>query len=100
MISVFDTGLGPVAQVLVGAMLVSSMETVWDGEITPCTSRSVYTRHYQDRALQFPRGAEMGRFNMGSTVVLLLPHGAVSDFKGMVAGDKVKLGQRIATLDL
>ncbi len=97
-ISVFDTAIGPVAQVLVGAMLVSSMETVWAGEITPSTSRTIQTSHYGDRPLCLARGAEMGRFNMGSTVILVLPPGAISARQAPGPGDQVLLGQRLATL--
>ncbi len=97
-ISVFDTQYGPVAQILVGAMLVSSMATTWEGEITPTKSRTISTKHYQDRDIRFSRGQEMGRFNMGSTVILLLPPGAVSQNPGLGAGDKVQLGQKLAVM--
>ncbi len=97
-ISVFDTAIGPVAQVLVGAMLVSSMRTVWAGEVTPSSSRTVRTTHYDNQPVRLTRGAEMGRFNMGSTVILVLPPGAISVRQELGPGDKVMLGQRLATL--
>ncbi|MFT5139293.1 MAG: phosphatidylserine decarboxylase [Lysobacterales bacterium] len=100
LISVFDTRFGPVAQVLVGAMLVSSMETVWDGEITPTKNRSVSTRTYSDRTIELSSGKEMGRFNMGSTVILVLPPRAIAGFSGINANDKVLLGQSLARLTL
>ena len=77
-ISFFDTEVGPVAQVLVGAMLVSSMETVWAGVITPPRGHHIARLDWSRRDIELDRGAEMGRFNMGSTVILLLPPGAVS----------------------
>ena len=98
-ISVFDTAIGPVAQVLVGAMLVSSMETVWAGEVTPPSFRTIRTTHYHDQPVSLARGAEMGRFNMGSTVILVLPPGTISFRQDLGPGDKVTLGQRLATLD-
>jgi len=79
-------------------MLVSSMATTWEGEITPTKSRTISTKHYQDRDIRFSRGQEMGRFNMGSTVILLLPPGAVSQNPGLGAGDKVQLGQKLAVM--
>ncbi len=97
-ISIFETEYGPLAQILVGAMLVSSMETTWDGEITPSESRKVTTREYQDRVIKLSKGQEMGRFNMGSTVVVLLPAGAVTNYTKFTADDKVQLGQSLATL--
>jgi phosphatidylserine decarboxylase len=95
-ISVFETRFGPVAQILVGAMLVSSMETVWEGEITPSKNRSVNTRHYTDRKIELSRGKEMGRFNMGSTVILILPAQSISGFEDIKPAEKVLLGQSIA----
>jgi len=97
-VSVFDTALGPVALVLVGAMLVAGMETVWAGEITPSRERDIRVTEYREGEVVLPRGAEMGRFNMGSTVILLLPRGAVSDDRVLQAGERVMLGRRIATL--
>lgn len=97
-ISVFDTPFGPIAQILVGAMLVSSMETTWDGEITPVRSGSIGTRHYNDRQIEILRGKEMGRFNMGSTVILILPPGVISEPPPLVPGELVKLGQSLASL--
>ncbi|MEZ5462749.1 archaetidylserine decarboxylase [Dokdonella sp.] len=66
---------GPFALVLVGALLVSSVSTVWgDLEIPPYASK-IRKRDYRGNAIRLERGEEMGRFNMGSTVILLLPNG-------------------------
>ncbi|NND45748.1 MAG: phosphatidylserine decarboxylase [Xanthomonadales bacterium] len=97
-ISIFDTQAGPVALVLVGAMLVAGMETVWAGEVTPAKRREITTEHYEQPGLQLQKGAEMGRFNMGSTVVLLLPAGTVESVSELGPGDAVRLGQVIARL--
>jgi phosphatidylserine decarboxylase len=97
-ISVFETEYGPIAQILVGAMLVSSMETVWDGEITPSKARTINTRQYADRVVELDKGKEMGRFNMGSTVILVLPPGMIESQPELEAGDPVILGQKLATL--
>ncbi len=98
-ISVFESPLGPFVQVLVGAILVSSMETVWAGELTPRKSSGVDVTDYARADIGLERGAEMGRFNMGSTVILLLPQGMVKPVSGLQPGDRVRVGQRLATLD-
>jgi phosphatidylserine decarboxylase len=72
-ISVFDTSHGALAVILVGAMLVSSMETVWAGTITPPRGRRVTTGDWSRRNISLKKGDELGWFNMGSTVILLLP---------------------------
>lgn len=97
-INIFDTAVGPVAVVLVGAMLVAGMETVWAGEVTPASQRDVRTSQYGEDAPRLARGDEMGRFNMGSTVVLLLPPGALRAESTSQPGDTVKLGQVLASL--
>lgn len=69
----FDTVAGPMAVVLVGALIVASIETVWDGPVSPYHERR--ERRYD---LPFARGAEIGRFLLGSTVILLLPPDTVN----------------------
>ena len=71
----FDTALGPLAVVLVGALFVGSIETVFAGEVNPPPARGGGVRTLEaGRGTEFERGAELGRFNMGSTVVLLVGH--------------------------
>jgi phosphatidylserine decarboxylase len=68
----FDTAIGPIVMVLVGAIFVGSMATVWSGQITPSYGKVVQQWTYDgDQAMTIEQGQEMGRFNMGSTVVLL-----------------------------
>jgi len=95
-ISIFTTDAGPMAMVLVGAMLVSSTETVWAGEVTPSKNKDVSVRDYSKEDITLAKGDEMGRFNMGSTVVLLMPPDAVNGLAELGAGDAVKVGQRLA----
>lgn len=85
------------AQVLVAAVNVSGMETVWAGEVTPPYARQISTTPYADRAIHLARGAEMGRFNFGSTVIVVLPPGTVES-PDLRAGMRVQMGQRLATL--
>jgi len=97
-ISVFETTHGPMALVLVGAMLVSSIETVWAGVITPPYGRKVTHGDWSRRDIVLQRGQEMGRFNMGSTVIVLLPPGAVSSLEDFGPGDAVLMGQKLGRL--
>jgi phosphatidylserine decarboxylase len=93
-ITVFETAYGPLVQVLVGAIFVGSMETVWAGQITPPYGKMVQDWQYQgDAAMTLNKGEEMGRFNMGSTVVLLLPPGMPDFDSQWQAGKAIRLGQ-------
>jgi len=94
----FEEGPLAFALALVGALFVGSIATVWHGDVTPCSPR---------RAAQLPldtghaparldRGAELGRFNMGSTVILLLPPGTVQWLPALQPGSLVRVGQIIA----
>jgi phosphatidylserine decarboxylase len=88
---------GPFVVVMVGAMLVSSVSTVWSGlEIPPYASR-VTRRDWRDRAIRLARFAEMARFNMGSTVIVLLPP-EVGEIAALAPEHAVKVGERIGTL--
>ena len=93
-ISLFDTDIGPMAVIMVGAMLVSSMETVWASEITPAKKREITSQSYleQNKKIQLRRGQEMGRFNMGSTVILLLGTGAVVWPSTLYPGSNIIMG--------
>ncbi|MGA9572693.1 MAG: archaetidylserine decarboxylase [Lysobacterales bacterium] len=97
-ISIFETGSGPLVMVLVGALLVSSTETVWAGEVTPTKNKEVTVKDYSDDEITLVKGAEMGRFNMGSTVILLMPPGALKKLEEFGAGDAVKVGQRLGVV--
>lgn len=97
-VALFDTEQGPMAMVLVGAMIVASIETVWAGQVAP-RSKQVTTIHYGETApaLSLEQGAEMGRFKLGSTVVLLFPKGKMQWAEGLTAGAGVRLGQLLGT---
>jgi phosphatidylserine decarboxylase len=97
-VSIFETAHGPMALVLVGAMLVSSMDTVWAGTVTPPRGKRVVVGDWSRRGVQLARGQEMGRFNMGSTVILLLPPAAVSSIEEFAPGDPVEMGVRLGRL--
>lgn len=97
-ISIFSTEHGPLVMVLVGAMLVSSTETVWAGEVTPSKNKDVTTTDYSAKDIRLAKGDEMGRFNMGSTVILLMPSGTVEGLAELGGGDTVMVGQRLGIL--
>jgi len=97
-ISLFETTHGLMGVVLVGAMLVSSMETVWSGLVTPPRGRKITRGDWSRRDINLNKGAEMGRFNMGSTVILLLPPGAVSSIEHYESGDNITMGQKLGRL--
>lgn len=90
----FDTASGPMAVVLVGAMIVGAMETVWAGQVAPHGSRIVATR-YDDGAVRLDKGAEMGRFKLGSTVVLLFGPGQMDWNEGLGPLGAVRMGQAL-----
>ena len=96
----FDSGGMPWGLILVGALNVGSMATVWHGDVTPRRHREVTSLPVSD-VLAPPaldKGAEMGRFNMGSTVILLFPAGAAEWQRTLVAGQVLRMGERIGTL--
>ena len=94
----FDTEAGPMALVLVGAIFVSSVETVWQGVVTPPTAPSVRSWRYDDQNILLKKSEEMGRFNMGSTIIILFGKDKVAWEKDVHAGRPVKLGEKIAHL--
>ncbi len=97
-ISIFETDTGPLVMVMVGAMLVSSTQTTWAGEITPNKNKEVSVIDYPEHNVTLSKGDEMGRFNMGSTVIVLMPADLVHGEADLLPGCAVKVGQRLATL--
>lgn len=95
-VCLFETACGPMAVVLVGAMLVSSISTAWAGDIEPPPAPEPAVTNYAGKDIRLEKGAEMGRFNMGSTVIVLLPPGSVEPVQRIAAGAAVKVGQLLA----
>jgi phosphatidylserine decarboxylase len=95
---IFDTEAGPMALIMVGAIFVSSVETVWHGVVTPPTVSSVRNWHYDTDAPSLQRGDEMGRFNMGSTIIVLFGKDKAQWDDEFAAGKLVALGENIGTL--
>jgi phosphatidylserine decarboxylase len=96
----FDGGGIPFGVILVGALNVGSMATVWHGDVTPRKHREVTPLPVTDvlAPTTLAKGDEMARFNMGSTVILLLPPGAALWTDRLVAGQTLRMGERIGTL--
>ncbi|MGQ0428491.1 MAG: archaetidylserine decarboxylase [Gammaproteobacteria bacterium] len=94
---VFDTAAGPMAVVLVGALFVGSMSLAWCGEVRG-GRQGVHELPVHDPVIALERGAELGCFNMGSTVVVLFAAGGPRLAAGLVPGRAVKFGERLALL--
>ena len=100
-VTLFETAAGPMALILVGAINVASVETVWAGAVTPYRSRELRHWHYPtDSAdtVRLAKGAEMGRFNMGSTVIVLFGPGAVDWDDSIAAERQTRMGQLLARI--
>ncbi len=95
-VCVFDTAYGPFVNVLVGATIVGSMATVWHGVVNPPRTREVRTWHYDDQEIVLRKGEEMGRFLLGSTVVMLFPKGVVTFNPDWTPTRPVRLGEAMA----
>jgi phosphatidylserine decarboxylase len=89
---------GPFVMVLVGATIVGSMATTWHGVVNPPRTGDLRTWDYPNNPLQLQQGAEMGRFLLGSTVVMLFPAGPLQFQPDWAAGRAVTLGEAMATL--
>jgi phosphatidylserine decarboxylase len=88
----------PFALAMVGAMLVSGVETAWGGVEIPPYAGGIVRKDYRGREITLERFAELGRFNMGSTVILLLASGAAEFDPGLAADTAVRVGQTLGRL--
>jgi phosphatidylserine decarboxylase len=91
----FETAFGPMLVILVGAMIVASIETVWGGPQSPYGTEQ-HTEHNES----FEKGAEIGRFLLGSTVICCFPHDSVNLDDSWQAGTPVRMGQLMAQMAL
>lgn len=95
----FETEFGPMAMVLVGATIVASIETVWAGTVTPPTASEIHRWQYPaegNGSIQLEKGAEMGRFKLGSTVILLFGEDAIQFSDALAEQDITRMGQLMA----
>lgn len=100
-VAIFDTAIGPMALVLVGAMIVASIEIVDEKEevlFTPSTATAIQRRDYTDKKIRYKKGDMMGRFKLGSTIVALFPKNAVQWDHSALTGTTIRMGALIANL--
>jgi phosphatidylserine decarboxylase len=96
-VCVFDTAHGPFVNVLVGATIVGSVATTWHGVVNPPRTRGVRSWDYREQDIRLRKGQEMGRFLLGSTVVMLFPPNVLSFNADWAPARAVRLGQAMAT---
>ncbi len=94
LVCMFETEYGPMAMVLVGAMIVAGIETVWSGQVCPLPKKA-QVQDYTQGDIRLEKGAEMGRFKLGSTVVLCFPENAVSFLEDIKAESPLVMGQAL-----
>ena len=92
-VCVFDTPHGPFVNVLVGATIVGSMATTWHGVVNPPRPGSIRTWTYEDPSITFAQGDEMGRFLLGSTVVMLWPRNTIRFNPQWAPARPIRLGE-------
>ena len=95
-VCVFDTAWGPMVMALVGATVVGSMATVWHGVVNPPRLPQVTEWHYDEGAITLAQGDELGRFLLGSTVVMLFPKAALDWNAQWQATLPVRMGEAMA----
>mgnify|MGYP000167290241 CR=1 FL=1 len=98
-VAIFDTEIGPLAMVLVGATIVASIETIWSGTVTPPAGKKVFSWDYPtegDNKISLKKGEEMGRFKLGSTVILAWPQQAADFLTGQIPDTVTRMGQPFA----
>ena len=96
-VCVFDSAHGPFVLTLVGATIVGSMATVWHGVVNPPRPGHLWERTYDDGAVTLRQGEEMGRFLLGSTVVLLFPKGSMAFNPAWQPTRPIRMGELMAT---
>ena len=95
-VCVFDTEAGPFVMTLVGATIVGSMATVWHGVVNPPRSKDIREWRYEDQDIRLNKGDELGRFLLGSTVVMLFPKDVLEFNTEWRPAGAVRLGQMMA----
>lgn len=96
-VCIFDTEIGKMAVVLVGATIVRSITTQWAGVVAPNKSREITTFEYNDQNIKFNKGDEIGKFTMGSTVICLFEKNSVDFEKSLETQIPTKVGEKMAS---
>lgn len=100
LVCIFDTPKGPMALVLVGAMIVAAIETVWSGQVCPLGEGILshdYDENGQSPAVKLAKGDEMGRFKLGSTAIMVFPKGSNEWIDELEHGHVVRMGEKIGS---
>jgi len=95
LVCMFETEHGPMAMVLVGAMIVAGIETVWSGQVCPLP-KEAQVQKFDGKQIKLEKGEEMGRFKLGSTVVLCFPQDAIKFKEEIMATSPLQMGQALA----
>jgi len=98
LVTIFDTEIGKVAVILVGAMIVAGIETVWAGQIAPPAKKAVTLFEKNAKSIYLQKGDELGRFKLGSTVILLFENDKVRLGENLTASTPVQMGDPLAQL--
>ncbi|MGJ0515421.1 MAG: phosphatidylserine decarboxylase, partial [Methylomicrobium sp.] len=99
-VNIFNTEAGPMALILIGSIFSSSIETVWDGVITPSPKSEIRQWNYPFNPPFAKKGEEMGRLNLGSTVIVLFSKDKVKWETNLVPGSRVQMGELIGKTSL
>lgn len=99
LICLFETKIGEIAVILVGAMLVAGIETVWGDKETPCGTTQLQIKNYTSENIQLAKGEELGHFRYGSTVIVLFGPQMVT-LDALYEQQVVKVGQRLASIKM
>ncbi len=97
-VCLFDTDVGLMAVILVGAMIVGSISTVWHGRVTPPHQRKISVWNYSEKNISLERGAELGFFELGSTVILLFPENKIEWLTTLQANSPLRFGEMIGKM--
>jgi len=96
-VCLFDTNIGPMAVIMVGAMICASIHTKWAGKVTPPHGKKVQHTSYTDKNITLKKGDEMGFFTLGSTAIVLFAKDAMVWNDDVHADSKLMMGQTIAS---
>lgn len=97
-VAIFSTAIGPMAMVLVGATIVGSIETVWEGTLKAQKNKELQYWDYKEQNITLEKGAEMGRFKLGSTIVALFPKDTIEFSESLAPSSVTRLGELFATI--
>ena len=98
-VCIFETEIGPMAVILVGAMIVAGIETVWAGQVAPI-KREIRTHQYMQRrkTINLKKGEEMGRFKLGSTAIVLFGPEVMNWLDSYQAGTPTRMGEAMGSI--